>query len=234
MHKPIRITLHKCGVIFVFRIRTLFWGVVVLSCGIMFATSALLNAKPVQAGQRVLYLTFDDGPSTAYTPQILNALCREHVHATFFVLGYRCRELPAITRRIMREGHEIGNHGYDHRDLAHAPESVIKSEIRMADSAIVAVTGQKPLYYRPTYGGIDRREIPVITKMGHPVVFWTVDSLDWKAKSAETIVQNVERNAGPRSIVLFHDGISQSRLTAQALPTIIHYYKARGYVFRVL
>ena len=112
--------------------------------------------------------------------------------ATFFVLGYRCRELPTIVRKIKQEGHEIGNHGYDHRNVAHVPEAVVKSEIKMADSAIVGVTGRKPLYYRPTYGDIDRREIPVIRKMGHPVVFWTVDSLDRKGKSPATIVQNVE------------------------------------------
>ncbi|KPV45757.1 polysaccharide deacetylase [Alicyclobacillus ferrooxydans] len=200
----------------------------------LFLTLGLVNTKPVQAGQKVLYLTFDDGPGAVYTPQILNVLRREHVHATFFVLGYRCRELPAIVRRIKREGHEIGSHGYDHRNLTHAPESVVKSEIKMADTAIVAVTGHKPLYYRPTYGGIDRREIPVIRKMGHPVVFWTVDSLDWKAKSAANIVHNVERNAGPESIVLFHDGISQSQLTVRALPDIIRYYKAKGYAFRIL
>lgn len=185
------------------------------------------------AKQKVIYFTFDDGPG-GYTPQILNVLRQEHVCATFFILGYRCREMPSIVRRIQHDGHEIGSHGYDHRNLTRQSESVIKLEIQMADSAIVQAIGKKPLYYRPTYGGIDRRDIPFIQRMGHPVVFWTVDSLDWKAKSASIIVQNVERSARPGSIVLFHDGITPSRWTAQALPALIRYYRARGYVFRTL
>ncbi|WP_206923015.1 polysaccharide deacetylase family protein [Alicyclobacillus suci] len=182
---------------------------IALLCVCVFTITSSISAKPVFAKQKVLYLTFDDGPGAMYTPQILNVLRQGHVHATFFVLGYRCREFPGVVQRIIQDGHEIGSHGYDHQNLARQPESVVKSEIRMADSAIVAVTGLNPLYYRPTYGSINRLEIPVIRRMGHPVVFWTVDSLDWKARSATTIVQNVERNAGPGSIVLFHGGKSK-------------------------
>lgn len=82
----------------------------------------------------------------------------------------------------------------------------------MADSAILHVTGQKSVYYLPTDGGIDRREHPVIRRMGHTVMFWTVDFQDWKANKASTIIRNVEQAAGPGSVVLFHDGIRQSYL----------------------
>lgn len=169
-----------------------------------------------------------------YTPQILNVLRREHVHATFFVLGYRCRELPAIVRRMQREGHEIGSHGYDHRKLSNQTESVIQLKISQADSAIRQIIGKKPLYYRPPYGALDRLEIIAIRKMGHQVSYWTVDSLDWNARSASNIVQNVEGSARPVLIILFHDGLSTSRFTVQALPMLIRYYRTRGYVFRTL
>jgi peptidoglycan-N-acetylglucosamine deacetylase len=209
----------------VFENKYIIRAVVTILSACVFLVTGIVPEKPVLAKQKVIYLTFDDGPGAVYTPKILNVLRREHVHATFFVLGYRCQQMPLIVRQIKNEGHEIGSHGYDHRNLINKPESVIRSEIRMADSAIAQVLGQKPLYYRPPYGSIERREISNIRRMGHPVVFWTVDSLDWKAQSALTIIQNVERIAGPGSIVLFHDGTAQSRLTAQALPAIIRYYR---------
>ncbi|WP_054969501.1 polysaccharide deacetylase family protein [Alicyclobacillus ferrooxydans] len=186
------------------------------------------------APKKVMYFTFDDGPGAIYTPQILDILRRERVHATFFVLGNRCKELPGVVRRIQNEGHELGSHGYDHRNLASAPFPIVKSEITLADTAIEHVVGRKPIYYRPPFGAIDRREIPAIRRIGHKVSFWTVDSVDWSATSASTIVQNVERAAGPGSVVLFHDGLSTSRFTIQALPILIRYYRDRGYEFRTL
>ncbi|WP_067619554.1 polysaccharide deacetylase family protein [Alicyclobacillus acidiphilus] len=212
-------------------------GITVLVAGLTTMFSGFI-ANTVQAKQeaqqKVLYFTFDDGPGALYTPQILDVLRREHVHATFFVLGSRCTELPDVMKRMQREGHEIGSHGYDHRNLAHVPEHVIRSEVQMADTAIVQVTGKKPRYFRPAYGAIDRRELPMILQMGHPVVFWTVDSLDWKATSAASIIHEVKTWARPGSIVLFHDGVSQSRYTVQALPVLIRYYRTQGYVFKVL
>ena len=202
---------------------------------LVFLVLSCVPTQDVQAQpRRIIYFTFDDGPGAIYTPQILNVLHREHVHATFFVLGNRCNALPEIVRKIQREGHEIGSHGYDHRNLACASLPVVKSEIALADSAIAKAVGHRPLYYRPPYGAIDRTEIPAIQRMGHKVRFWTVDSADWKATSASSIVHNVERSAGPNSIVLFHDGLSTSRFTIQALPILIQYYKSRGYRFRTL
>lgn len=195
----------------------------------------LLSAGPSFAAQKkVIYFTFDDGPGAVYTPQILNILRQKHVHATFFVLGYRCRALPAIVRRIQREGHEIGSHGYDHADLSHRSFSVVKSEITRADSAIITAVGHKPIYYRPPYGALRQGDTLAIQRLGHKVAYWTVDSQDWKAKSAVGIVQNVERSAHSGSVVLFHDGVNGSRYTVQALPILIDYYRAKGYEFRTL
>ncbi|WP_054970391.1 polysaccharide deacetylase family protein [Alicyclobacillus ferrooxydans] len=212
--------------------RKMFTGFI--SAFVSLACCLVPEQQVLASQQKVIYFTFDDGPGAVYTPQILNVLRRERIHATFFVLGYRCKALPDIVRRMQREGHEIGSHGYDHRNLAHASIPVVKSEITLADSAIVKAVGHKPLYYRPPFGAIDRTEIPVIQRMGHRVRFWTVDSADWKATSAASIVQNVERSAGPGSVVLFHDGLNASRFTIRALPVLIRYYKSRGYRFATL
>lgn len=205
-------------------------------CAVITALSlaACVGVKPVFAKEKVLYLTFDDGPGAIYTPQVLDVLEQEHVQATFFVLGYRCIEFPGLIHRIQHDHDEIGNHGYDHRDLSKQPATVLQREVKKADDAIFKVSGEKPLYYRPAYGGVKREELPTIRDMGHSVMFWTVDSLDWQAHSASDIVRNVEKNAKPGSIILFHDGINNSRLTIQALPTIISHYRAQGYEFQTL
>lgn len=200
----------------------------------ILTTDIIPNDQAFASERKVIYFTFDDGPGAIYTPWILDVLRREHIHATFFVLGNRCKELPGIVRRIQRDGHQIGSHGYDHRNLSHEPFAVVQSEIMRADSAIIQAVGRKPIYYRPPFGALDRKEIPAIRRMGHKVRYWTVDSADWKATSALTIVQNVERSAEPGSIVLFHDGLSTSRFTIQALPVLIQYYRARGYEFSTL
>ncbi|MCY0893763.1 MAG: polysaccharide deacetylase family protein [Acidibacillus sp.] len=196
----------------------------------MFLTpfsSAKTQVKP-------LYVTFDDGPSLQYTPPILNILRKEHCKATFFILGYRALECPPIIRREIREGHQIGSHGYDHQNLALANAATIQEQIRKADDAIIRAGGIRPLYYRPPYGALDSQKNAIIQQCGHPIKRWDVDSLDWKATTKESIISLVEKQVKPGSVILFHDGITQSQFTALALPIIIRDLRKQGFVFRVL
>lgn len=183
---------------------------------------------------RLVYLTFDDGPSQRYTPRVLDILRRERVRATFFVLGYRCDEFPRLVRRIRREGHEIGSHGYYHRLLVHEPEAIVKSDLLRADAAIEHACGTRPVYYRPPYGAMDEADKSLVQRLGHPIALWTVDSEDWKATSDVAIIANVRQAIRPRAIVLFHDGVSASRWTVRALPVLIRYLRSQGYSFQVL
>lgn len=209
--------------------RLTFWW---LTFAVTLCVWISFNTLNAIASEKVVYFTFDDGPSLYYTPKILDVLKSNHVHATFFVLGKRCVEFPDIVRREQREGHTIGTHGYDHRSIQKQSHAFIQYEVSQADDAIARVTGKKPLYYRPTYGGIDEQERPIIQKMGHPIVLWSVDSHDWNAKGEQSIIQNVIRRVQPGSIVLFHDGISSSRYTLQALPSLIQYFKHEGYTIQ--
>ncbi|WP_231862829.1 polysaccharide deacetylase family protein [Alicyclobacillus mali (ex Roth et al. 2021)] len=183
---------------------------------------------------KVVYLTFDDGPSQRYTPKILDILHSQHITATFFVVGYRCEQFPSLVRRIQEDGHEIGNHGFSHFDpKKHALNEVIL-DIQKTDAAVWNACGTKPVYYRPPYGSINASEVECVQKLGHPIALWTVDSMDWKAKSASAIVAQVEQHAQPGSIILFHDGISSSRLTVEAMPRIIRDLRRAGYTFQML
>ncbi|MCL6547926.1 MAG: polysaccharide deacetylase family protein [Alicyclobacillus sp.] len=191
-----------------------------------------VQAAPATA--KVVYFTFDDGPSQRYTPQILDILAQHHVRATFFVLGFRCREFPDIVRRIRREGHQIGSHGFDHRSLLAQSEQGLRAEVLRTDEVVMKVCGVRPLYFRPPGGLVKPGDEEAIHRLGHPIAMWTLDSQDWKARSAAEIVRNVESGARSGAIVLFHDGVSNSRLTVQALPELIQYFAAHNYRFQTL
>ncbi len=184
--------------------------------------------------QQVVYLTFDDGPSKMYTPRILDILHQEHVQATFFVLGFRAQAFPATMRRIRREGHEIGNHGFYHTFLTHKSKSWIQMDVTKADEAITSACGVRPLYYRPPGGILSRKDWNILRSMGHPIAMWSLDTEDWKAQNADTIIQSVKNNIHPGSIILMHDGVSGSRYTVIALPIIIRFLKSAGYSFKTL
>jgi peptidoglycan/xylan/chitin deacetylase (PgdA/CDA1 family) len=204
-----------------------------ISIWVTFCCSSWLMGT-VNASEKVVYLTFDDGPSQRYTPLILDVLRHEHVRATFFVLGSRCAEFPQIVRRIHSDGHEIGNHGYYHESIVHKSDQWVQADILNSDRVIRQVCGESPLYYRPPGGLINQTEVHSIGKLGHPIALWTVDSRDWNAKSAQDIEENIETQVRAGSIVLLHDGVSNSRLTAEALPAIIQQLKTHGFSFSVL
>ncbi|MBX5437508.1 MAG: polysaccharide deacetylase family protein [Alicyclobacillaceae bacterium] len=211
-------------------------------CAFGWVAAAGMSSVPAQSRgashpgghAAVVYFTFDDGPSQRYTPQVLDILARYRVHATFFVLGSRCQEFPAIARRIRREGHQIGSHGFDHRSLLAQTEAGVRTEVLKTDEVVFRVCGVRPLYFRPPGGLVKPQDREAIHQLGHPIVLWTIDSEDWKAHRASEIVQNVERAARPGAIVLFHDGVSASRYTVQALPELIRFFRSRGYQFETL
>ena len=186
------------------------------------------------AEQKVLYLTFDDGPSERYTPKILDILHRERVHATFFVLGFRCKQYPIITKRIHREGHEIGNHGFYHQQIVNKDNAWLRRDVLKTDQIIHRICGVQTMYYRPPGGLISDTELTEIRKTGHHVMLWTVDSQDWKTNSTQSILRNVYREVKPGSVILLHDGVTNSQFTVKALPILIRTLKFQGYVFKVL
>lgn len=196
-------------------------------CPNVFAATRSTHSK-------VIYLTFDDGPSLLYTPRILSILQKNHVQATFFVLGQRVQRFPKITKSIIQNGNEIGNHGYSHDYLSKKDSAWVVLDVLRTDKLIRTATGHKARYYRPPGGIITTPEAKSVRRIGHPIALWTVDSRDWCATNSADIVHHVLTQVRPGCIVLMHDGVSSSRYTALALPTIIRDLKARGYQFRYL
>jgi peptidoglycan/xylan/chitin deacetylase (PgdA/CDA1 family) len=192
----------------------------------------------VNESAKVVALTFDDGPSAEWTPKILNELKRAHVKATFFMLGEHVEKYPEIARRVVAEGHEIGNHSYDHHVLLFYTSAQLRNEIRRGEAAIRDVTGKTTTYFRPPKSWITDREKDIIKAMGYQVVLWSLNSKDWVTYDDRYIVPYLVNNVRPGDIILFHDsgGVfkpegGDRHETVQAIPTLIEKLQKKGYRF---
>jgi peptidoglycan-N-acetylglucosamine deacetylase len=181
-------------------------------------------------------ITFDDGPSR-YTSQVLDTLLKYDVKATFFMIGNNVDRYPGIARRIVAEGHAIGNHTYSHPFWAPvAPPYRIRREIDKAAFSIHNATNRWPQYFRPPHGWRSPWMMQMARKEKYTVVTWTVSPDDWQHISSTAIEQRVLSKCGPGAVILLHDGVElkqdpQRHETVEALPVIINELKSRGYRF---
>ncbi len=179
-------------------------------------------------------LTFDDGPDEVYTPKILDILARYGVRATFFLIGSGAERLPGVVRRIVNEGHAIGNHTYFHSNLSRMAPWQVLLDIRKAQDAFSRVAKQSPTIVRPPYGALDPLAVEAVGREGYKVVLWTIDSLDWRGLGKGAVIDNVVSELKSGSIVLQHSaGGPDEDLTGtlEALPHIIETLQAQGYRF---
>lgn len=181
-------------------------------------------------------LTFDDGPSPEFTPQILDILKEYGVKATFFMVGLHVKNYPEIAQRVVAEGHEVGNHTYTHINVPTTTARRLTQELAQTTQVIVDVTGTYPVFSRPPRGLYDARYRRLSQLLGQTVVLWTLSGRDWQvAASAKQIAQRVVNNVRPGDIILLHDsgalirheGASR-RATVDALPAIIEGIRAKG------
>lgn len=173
---------------------------------------------------KLVALTFDDGPDNHFTPQVLDALKQAAVPATFFMVGNRVRIFPEVVARVVREGHAVGNHTWDHTHLAAMSGPDIRRNIGAAQSAIAQVTGYQPLLFRPPYGELTATDVKEIASLGPKIIFWDVDTLDWRGLNAQQVATAVMGHAHPGATVLQHcaGGLGEDLSgSVAALPAII-------------
>jgi peptidoglycan-N-acetylglucosamine deacetylase len=189
-------------------------------------------------GQRIA-LTFDDGPASVFTEQILDSLRARKVKATFFVCGKNVERYPNIVCRIRAEGHALGNHTYSHSFLYFRSRRFMADEIDRTQEVLQKVTGERPSVFRPPYGARWLGLVSVLRRRGLRLVNWSDTGYDWKCGTDEDeIVRQTLKKLKPGSIILLHDGletrsarpIDQSR-TVRALPAIIDAASEAGLVF---
>ncbi len=194
--------------------------------------------KRTNSGKQIIYLTFDDGPST-YTPQLLEVLKKHDVTATFFMLGVSVRKHPEYVRAVVADGHEIGNHTYSHDSMPGMNKARMKREIARTQDLIIAaapnVNGDGRLdVLRPPYGAKNNRVQKIAKKMGYRIAIWNIDPEDWRNSSYKNISRNIRQNAKPGAVVLAHDAGGDQSNTVKAFDKIIPQLKARGFEFWTL
>lgn len=185
---------------------------------------------------KIVALTFDDGPYPPYTDQMLDVLKENQVHATFFLIGRNAEKHPDLVRRIKMEGHEIGNHTYNHMDLLKADRNTVIRETDRTSRIIEDITGEAPHLVRPPHGFRDPVVLEVMAERGLKVVEWSVMSRDWTNPGVDVIVQRTLDKVQNGSVILLHDGdgIEQRASRAQTVEAtrrIIQELRARGYRF---
>jgi peptidoglycan-N-acetylglucosamine deacetylase len=219
--------------------------------GILLATAAILVATAVpslaqtaytlpddpnsdhEPADRVVALTFDDGPQMPYTLQILDVLEAYSVPATFFVVGAQVVEHPDLVAAAHARRHTVANHSWDHARLTELDDAAVREQITETRGIIADHTGQgpddAPSCLRPPFGDYDERIVAIAADEGYRTALWTVDPRDWERPGTDAIVDRVLADVEPGAVILLHDGFEDREQTVAALPRIIEGIHAQGY-----
>jgi len=180
---------------------------------------------------KVIYLTFDDGPSRTYTPQVLALLARYRAHATFFIVGQNGRVDSDLLKAIKAGGNLLGNHTYDHPFLADLSRAQVRSELQRTEKVLGARGGP---CMRPPFGSVDRITRSETARLGLHLVMWDIDPRDWSRPGVKHISSFILNQAYPGAIVLMHDGGLKRSQTVAALDIVLRGLSQRGYHFATL
>ncbi len=185
-----------------------------------------------------IFLTFDDGPNEPFTSQILDFLKEFGAKASFFVCGKCVERYPEIAKRIVQEGHAIGNHTYSH-SKARSLSGFWGSEIEKTTEIIEKVTAIQTKLFRPPWGFMTPLLKKYIDTYGYKTVLWNVEAHDWEQPPAKVIAERVVQKVNANSVVLLHDGYNARAYadrsqTVAALPIILSNLTLKGYTFHAL
>ncbi|MUP44570.1 polysaccharide deacetylase family protein [Gramella sp. BOM4] len=201
--------------------------------------------------KKAIYLTFDDGPVPEVTPWVLEELKKYEAHATFFCIGDNVRKHPEILERILKEGHAVGNHTFNHLNgWKTSPQEYIENTLKAEEamnyssqqqpkslSELTSIQLPTPNYplFRPPYGRIKNSQARKLQQLNFRLVMWDVISGDYDQEiSAEKCYQNVIKNAVPGSTIVFHDSLKAEKNLREVLPKVLTYYSEKGLKFRSL
>lgn len=185
--------------------------------------------------EKLIALTFDDGPDKDFTPQVLDILKKNDIKATFFVVGENVGWNPEILKREYEEGHAIGNHTFTHINVAKRDYSEVDKEINKTQEAIKKVIGKEPSLFRPPYRAISREMCSIAKSKNMDIVLWSdLDPRDWSNPGVDYIVDTIMSKVKNGTIILLHDynNLRNKRSqTVQALDIVIPKLKEKGYKF---
>ena len=194
----------------------------------------LTQLPAAAAARKEIALTIDDGPDPAVTPLVLDLLDRYAAKASFFCIGANAERYPALCREIVRRGHAVENHSqHHHHHFALLGFKAIEGEITAAQNALTAISGQRPVFFRPPAGLRNPFLEPVLAKLGLTLATWSVRGFDTRTQDAALVVKRLKRGLQAGAILLVHDGNAARTADDQpvilsVLPAILELARARG------
>lgn len=186
------------------------------------APGAIATPQPKPRSKAVA-LTFDDGPSTVNTPRVLEILKQYNAHATFFVLGDRVEAGAEVLKQEVAQGHEIGNHTWSHVKLSKLGMKEVNRQYDKTANLVKKLIGYDIRYLRPPWGEISQK---MRDKLKHPMILWSVDTLDWKSKKPKAVLKEVKKSVKDGAIILMHD---IHPTTAEALKLVLPWLVENDY-----
>jgi peptidoglycan/xylan/chitin deacetylase (PgdA/CDA1 family) len=179
-----------------------------------------------------IYLTFDDGPIPEITEWVLDELKKNEVKATFFCLGNNIQKHPELFKKVIQEGHSIGNHTFTH---VNGWKTTTKDYLENIKLCELAMPNQKTNLFRPPYGKIKKEQSKQLRQLGYKIIMWDVLSADFdQTISPEQCLKNVLSNVKSGSIIVFHDSIKASQNLKFALPKTLEFLKEKGFEFDLI
>lgn len=181
--------------------------------------------------KKLIALTFDDGPHPKETNEVLDVLNKYDVKATFFIAGKHANWYSKPLIRASKEGHEIGNHTFNHPDISNLTNAQIEDEIMKCEETLIKLTGKKPTLFRPPFGSYKKEELSKIAQNhGYKIILWnTVDARDWQNPPASKIANVIINKAKNGDIILLHDYATNN--TVEALDILIPEMIKKGFKF---
>jgi peptidoglycan/xylan/chitin deacetylase (PgdA/CDA1 family) len=174
-------------------------------------------------------MTFDDGPHPQNTPRLLDMLKQRNIKATFFLVGECVAANPQIVKRIVAEGHEIGNHSWNHPQLSKMTDASVRDQLQKTQDAIVSACGIVPKLMRPPYGAFTQRQQRWANgEFGYKIILWDVDPEDWKIRDSNHVQAEILKQTVSGSIILSHD---IHKTTVDAMPATLDALAAKGFKF---
>lgn len=194
------------------------------------ATNIYYHYKTIEP---YIALTFDDGPDKVQTIKVLEILKKYEIKATFFVIGERIEYQKDILKKIVDEGHEIGNHFYSHENINKISKEKIRESIMTNNELIYSITGKMPKLVRPPYGIVNDNLKTICQELNMSIIIWSndKDSKDWKQTKDNIIINNLTKKVSNGDIFLFHDGNKKYTNTLSAIDTIIPMLQKKGFKF---
>ncbi|MDA8195248.1 MAG: polysaccharide deacetylase family protein [Thermaerobacter sp.] len=219
--------------------RTDGWALLWMPLAILCLAFLLVSNSPVRSHPpappanppKLVALTFDDGPSPLYTPEILQLLTTYNAHATFFVLGSEVLRFPQVAAAIARQGSVLANHGWQHLNLYRSGANVLWQDAHRAETYVRSLGLPMAPLYRPPYGNVSQTLLAIFSRHGYRVILWSLDTRDWAHTNGHVIAQKILHSIRPGSIVLMHDGGGDRAPTVSALATILNILSAQRYRF---